>query len=137
LGGKKFKFDDVFIIDSNNHENLHLYGQMHDFFVDMGKNNKKLWSKYYDFRRNNLLMCDIDKYVDGRYRSNSNCIKKDLDYGFACTIHKVQGGNFNIVFVLETDIRLNRILREQNQIFYVAISRPTTLAYVLTNKIDL
>ena len=110
---------------------------MHDFFVDMGKNNKKLWSKYYDFRRNNLLMCDIDKYSDGTYRSTINTIKRDMDYGFGCTVHKVQGGNFNFVFVLETDIRLNRILKEQNQIFYVAISRPTTLAYVLTNKINL
>jgi len=137
LGGKKFKYDDIFIIDTSNYENLHLYGQMHDFFVDMGKNNKKLWSKYYDFRRNNLLMCDIDKYADGTYRSTIDIIKKDLDYGFACTIHKVQGGNFNNVFILETDIRLNRILCEQNQIFYVAVSRPTTLAYVLTNRIDL
>ena len=69
--------------------------------------------------------------------STINTIKRDMDYGFGCTVHKVQGGNFNFVFVLETDIRLNRILKEQNQIFYVAISRPTTLAYVLTNKINL
>ena len=81
-------------------------------------------------------MCDIDKYADGTYRSTTNIIKKELDYGFACTVHKVQGGNFNFVFVLETDIRLNKILKEQNQIFYVAVSRPTTLAYVLTTKID-
>lgn len=137
LEGGRFKYDDVFIIDSSDHNNLHLYGQIHDSLVDIANNNKKLWTKYYDFRRNNLLLCDIDKYINGAYRDKTKIIKRDLDYGFCSTIHKVQGGNFNFVFVLETDIILNRILRERNQIFYVAISRPTTLAYVLTTKIDL
>ena len=137
LGGNKFKYDDVFIIDVNDFNNLHLYAQMHDFFAQMGKSNKKLWVKYYEFRRNNLLMCDIDKYINGTYRNTRDVIKRDIDYGYSCTVHKIQGGTFNKVFILETDIRLNRVLKEQNQIFYVAISRPTTIAYVLSNKIDL
>ncbi|MEI6424458.1 MAG: AAA family ATPase [Lentisphaerota bacterium] len=37
----KLKFDDVFIVDSNDHENLHQYAEMHDFFRDMAKSNKK------------------------------------------------------------------------------------------------
>lgn len=137
LGKNKFKYDDIFIVDITDHENLHLYGQMHDFFCEMGKGNKKMWRKYYDFRRNNIIMCDIDKYINGMYRNISDIIKKDIDWGYSCTVHKIQGGTLNTVFILDTDIGLNWVLREKNQIFYVAVSRPTTIAYVLSNRIDL
>ena len=38
----KFKFKDIFIIDSNNHENLHKYAEKHDYYRDLGKKLKKL-----------------------------------------------------------------------------------------------
>jgi len=136
LGRGLFKFDDVFIVDSGDYENLHTYGQMHDFFRDMAKSNHKMWPKYYEFRRNNLLLCDIDKHQNGLLRNDNEIIKKDLDYGYACTAHKIQGGTLNTCFVLESDIRLNWNQQEQNQIFYVAVSRPTKIAYVLTTKLD-
>jgi len=136
LARGKFKFQDVFIINSNNHENLHLYAQMHDFFRDMAKNNKKLWNKYYEFRRQNLLMETIDKHQNGQLRSSKDIIVKDISYGYAITGHKSQGSTYNTVFVLESDIKDNWMIRERNQIFYVAVSRPTTCAYVLCNRID-
>ncbi len=136
LGKNKFKYDDIFIVNTNDRENKFLYAQLHDSFANMGKENKKMWYKYYDFRRNNMIMCDIDKYINGAYRNTKDVIKRDVDYGYSCTVHKIQGGTLNYVFVLETDINLNWVQKELNQIFYVAISRPTTLAYVLSNRVN-
>jgi hypothetical protein len=127
---------DVFIIDTKNHDNLHLYAQMHDFFRDMGSQNKRAWKKYYEFRRCNLLMKTIDKYKNGLYRSTADVIVKDIDYGYAITGHKSQGSTYTHSFVMLNDICENRVLRERNQIFYVAASRPTTTATVLSNRLD-
>ena len=131
-----FKFENVFIIDSNNHDNLHTYAELHDYLRDMGKSNKKNWKKYYAFRRNNILMVTIEKYRNGLYRSNENIIVKDLDYGYAITAHKSQGSTYSHVFVLEDDINNNWVIQERNQIKYVALTRPSISATVLTNRLD-
>ena len=136
LARGEFKFQDVFIIDTNDHDNLHLYAQMHDFFRDMGKSNKKMWKKYYEFRRSNLLMKTIDKHKNGLYRSSQDIIVKDLDYGYAITGHKAQGSTYSHVFVMENDINDNWVLKERNQIKYVALTRPSMTATVLTTKLD-
>jgi len=136
LARGEFKFQDIFIINTNDHDNLHLYAQMHDFFRDMGKSNKKMWSKYYEFRRSNLLMKTIDKHKNGLYRSSQDIIVKDLDYGYAITGHKAQGSTYSHVFVMENDINDNWVLKERNQIKYVALTRPSMTATVLTTKLD-
>lgn len=132
-----FRFQDIFLIDAKDHDNLHLYAQMHDFFRDMGKSNKKAWSKYYEFRRCNLLMKTIHKHKNGLYRSSGDIIVKDLDYGYAITGHKAQGSTYSHVFVMENDINDNWVLKERNQIKYVALTRPSISATVLTTKIDI
>ena len=136
LAKGQFNFQDVFIVNTNDHETLHTYGQMHDYFRDMGKSNKKMWSKYYEFRRNNLIMKTIDKHYNGQYRANADVIVKDLDYGYAITGHKCQGSTYSHVFVMENDINQNWVLKERNQIKYVALTRPIHTATVLTTKID-
>lgn len=136
LPHKHYKFQDVFIVDSNDHDNLHLYADMHDFFRDMGKSNKKMWVKYYEFRRNNLIMKTIDTFKNGLPRGSSDVIAKDLDYGYAITGHKSQGSTYSHVFVLEDDINANWVLKERNQIKYVALTRPSLTATVLTTKLD-
>jgi exodeoxyribonuclease-5 len=136
LAKKKYKFQEVFIIDANEFDNLHRYAEMHDFFRDMGKSNKKLWDKYYEFRRNNLLMKTIDVHRDGQARNREDVINKDLDYGFAITCHKAQGSTYQHVMVMENDINCNWVTKEKNQIKYVALTRPAISATVLTTKID-
>jgi exodeoxyribonuclease-5 len=136
LARGQFRFQDVFIIDTKDHENLHLYAQLHDFFRDMGKRNKKAWNKYYAFRRSNILMKTIDKYRSGLYRSTADVIVKDMDYGYAITGHKSQGSTYSHVFVMENDINDNWVLKERNQIKYVALTRPSMTATVLTTKLD-
>jgi exodeoxyribonuclease-5 len=106
---------------------------MHDFLRDISKTNKKFWSKYYDFRRENLLMKTITEYRNGDKRSGYDVIIKDLDYGYAITGHKSQGSTYTHVFVMENDINDNWLLKERNQIKYVALTRPTISATVLIN----
>jgi ATP-dependent exoDNAse (exonuclease V) alpha subunit len=136
LAKGRFNHQDVFIINTEDHNNFHLYGEMHDFFRDMGKSNKKNWKKYYEFRRCNILMKTIDKYRNGLYRETHNVIVKDLDYGYAITGHKSQGSTYSHVFVMENDINDNWMLKERNQIKYVALTRPSMTATVLTTKLD-
>jgi exodeoxyribonuclease-5 len=132
----KFKFVDVFVVDSNDHANLHQYAEMHDFFRDMGMSNKKMWNKYYEFRRHNIIMVSIEKFRNGTLRSSSDTIKKDLDYGYAITCHKAQGSTYQYVMVMENDINENWILKERNQLKYTALTRPAISAVVLTTKLD-
>jgi exodeoxyribonuclease-5 len=136
LAKGEFKFIDVFIIDTNDNDNLHLYAEMHDFLRDMGKANKGMWKKYYEFRRCNLLMKTINVYRNGLLRSSGDIIVKDLDYGYAITGHKSQGSTYSHVFVMENDINNNWVLKERNQIKYVALTRPSLTATVLTTKLD-
>ena len=132
----QYHYQDVFIIDANDHQNLHLYGQMHDFFKQMAFADKKQWKKYYEFRRLNILMKNITTYQNGRERPDGEKIAKDMDYGYALTAHKSQGSTYTHVFVMENDINSNWLVKERNQIKYVALTRPTTTATVLTTKID-
>ena len=137
LAHSRFKFVDVFFIDSNDHENLHQYAEMHDFCRDMAMSNKKMWNKYYEFRRHNLLMVTIEKFRNGMLRNTSDVIKKDLDYGYAITGHKSQGSTYQHVMVMENDINENWMLKERNQIKFVALTRPSISATVLTTKVDI
>lgn len=136
LAKGRFKHQDVFIINTEDRNNLHLYAEMHDFFRDMGKSNKKNWKKYYDFRRNNMITKSIDSYRNGQPRGSGDVIVKDLDYGYAITGHKSQGSTYSHVFVMENDINDNWVLKERNQIKYVALTRPSMTATVLTTKLD-
>lgn len=129
------KYFYVFIVDSNVRENLDLYQTKHDKLIKDALKNRKLWSRYYEFRRNNLLLINIDRYPDGSQRPERDIIKKDLDYGYGITAHKSQGSTYEHVFVMEDDINLNPLIKERNQIKYVALTRPSKSATVLTNQI--
>ena len=130
------KHEKVFIVDPNNIESINTYSSYHDTLRDEAKKNKKLWPKYYEFRRRNLLMNKIITYANGQYRNNYDIITKDLDYAYSITAHKSQGSTYDHVCVMENDINQNWLIKERNQIKYVALTRPTTTATVLTTKID-
>lgn len=135
LWNGKFSHKNIFIVDHTNHENLHNYAEIHDGLILIAKDNKKQWKNYYDFRKKSLIMVDITKFRNGDERSSDQKINKDIDYGLAITCHKAQGSTYNQVFIIEKDINLNRKIKERNQIKYVALSRPTTRATLLTTVI--
>jgi len=135
----KFKHKEIFIVDINDHDNLHRYAELHDIYRDTAKNQKGVvgaWSEYYDFRRHNILMKTITKHRDGTSRRKFEIINKDMDYGMAITAHKAQGSTYTHIFVMENDIDVNKLVKERNQLKYTSFTRPTTSAVVLTNQID-
>ena len=76
-------------------------------------------------------LTSINTYRDASIREKSEVIVKDMDYGFANTVHKAQGSTYNHVFILEYDINKNWNVKERNQIKYVAYTRPEMKAIVL------
>lgn len=128
---------DVFLIDNSDHVNLHRYAGMHDMFRDQAVKNKKLWRKYYEFRRKNMILVDIDQFENGAKRGKKDYIKKDICYGYSITGHKSQGSTYNRVFLLLNNIYESSNINERNRITYVALSRPTTIAFVLYDLIPL
>jgi len=135
IENKRFKFKDIFLVDTSDFDNVHLYAEKHDNLKRISKANKKMWKDYYSFRRESILNVSIDEYADGTKRPSSEVIAKDIDYGYAITAHKSQSSTYTHVFIIEDDINLNPKIRERNQILYVAYTRPTTTATILSSRI--
>jgi ATP-dependent exoDNAse (exonuclease V) alpha subunit len=93
-----------------------------------GQGRKFAWKNYYDFKSQHLLMEDV-KDASGKLIA-----KKDIDYGYAISTHKSQGSTFVNVAVSENNLDTNRNTEERNKLKYVAFSRPTDRAFVLSNK---
>lgn len=131
----KYMYRNIFIVDHRDFDNLHTFAEIHDALKEIAKNDpsRKLWNKYYAFRRESLIMVKIIKFRDGSLRATDEKIAKDLDYGYAITGHKAQGSTYEHVFVLEDDMSMNSKVKERNQIKYVALTRPSKTATVLTN----
>jgi len=111
----------------------------------------KAWLPYYAYKNTNLLMEGV-KFKG----SEKDMASKSIDYGYAVTAHKSQGSTYTTVFVDEDSMDTNqyddfrdRVKRtkreltprtkqdvdtERNKIKYVALSRPTTKAMVLSQK---
>ena len=86
------------------------------------------WSKYYQFKNNILTMISFNLSKN----NDSAVVKKDVDYGYAMTVHKSQGSTFVNATIDLDDILYNNtkwgrlpvqdpILR--NKLIYVALSR--------------
>lgn len=79
-------------------------------------NSKKLWRLYYEITGS--FCTPVDLIYDGRVIK-----KKTFDYGYATTIHKLQGSSINNIFIDMYDVNscLNKNAKRQLQ--YVAVSR--------------
>lgn len=132
----KHKHKNVFIVDIKDHDNLHNYAEKHDKYKEIGIKREFVgsWKQYYDFRRNNLIMKEINKFRSGSHRNKKETIVKDMDYGMAITAHKSQGSTYTHVFVMEYDMDENWLVKERNQLKYTSLTRPTTSAVVLINE---
>jgi exodeoxyribonuclease-5 len=98
--------------------------------LNAAKQNRKLWPSYFAFKNKYLLLENL--YGPG----GQLIVKKDLDYGYAITVHKSQGSTYTNVLVNENNIDKNSNASERNKLKYVAFSRPTQNAYVLSDKTD-
>lgn len=90
------------------------------------RNRRRNWSAYYEFKNNILTLVNFSLKTSGAV------VKKDLDYGYAITIHKSQGSTYkNIYFDLyDTMYSKNKYGRvslrpDRNRLVYVALTRAT------------
>jgi len=91
------------------------------------------FAKYYSFQKNNLSFKEVLYTNNGR---SDVAMNRHIDYGYAITAHKSQGGTFKHVFVDEDNIDRNKTIQEKNQIKYVALSRASHTATVLSSKTE-
>lgn len=75
-----------------------------------------LWKEYYE--NIGSFLTPVPLQVDGRHIKN-----KSIDYGYAMTTHKAQGGTFTEVFVDYRDFLTCFDIQQRNQLLYVGLSR--------------
>lgn len=134
LPRKNNKYESIFIVDLSDNKNLYNYAEEHDKLIYLAKKNNKLWTTYYQFRADNIIMKNIECFRDGNIRNKDEIIAKDIDYGYCLTVHKAQGSTYKDVFILDDDINKNYNIIERNRIKYVAFTRPKRKAIVFNNN---
>jgi hypothetical protein len=80
--------------------------------------NKKLWFRYYGLKDAFCSFQSIRSTDDRVIKS------KSIDYGFASSVHKIQGTTTEVIFV-DNDFGKSRDKQLEEQLRYVAYSRPT------------
>lgn len=83
-----------------------------------------LWKKYFEIIKGFATPRDI-------IWDNRIIKKKTFDYGYASTIHKIQGSSFKTVFIDMANILICKNINEIRQMQYVSLSRTKTDAYIL------
>lgn len=87
-----------------------------------------LSSKLAYLKRNTITMKNFE--VDGKLK-----LQKALDYGYAHTIHKSQGGTYDKVMIYEDTINGAAFEADvKQQLRYVAVSRAKYNVYVVTSR---
>ena len=145
---------DIFVVDRTT-ENLNKYRRKLNELKQQAIQNRSrmggsAWIPYFQFKENYVLFDDVMN-EDG-----SLAAAADLKYGYAVTAHKAQGSTYGTVFVDENNIDMNQFSQqrhvtdrikkglkpltkedvdtERNKIKYVALSRPSKNAVVLSRK---
>ena len=81
------------------------------------------WKPYYTFKDTFVLMEPIfDEY-------SVKLCDKDIDYGYAITVHKSQGSTYNNVGVTLADLYVNFDEEVRRKLIYVAVSRTSKNNY--------
>lgn len=116
------------VINHNDESTFKIYYEhlsaLHEAALNANLYDKKIrWRDYYKYKDNYLSMQSF------KLKSGSK-LTKDLDYGYALTIHKSQGCTFNRVGVDLKDIYCTPNTKLKKRLLYVALSRPTDVAYI-------
>ena len=94
-----------------------------------------LWKTYYHYKETFMCMIDFDLVYDGSKHAN---VKREIDYAYAVTIHKLQGSTIDNIIIDGMDIcfhnsnkrspRTNNtnnpnVINNRNRLLYTGLSR--------------
>lgn len=120
----------VFIVD---HTDLTEFKRICNEKLNAAKQYKgKYWAFFYSFKNAHLLLINV--YKDDRKPKSSwgNLLcKKDLYYGYGCTVHKSQGSTYDNVAINLANIYKNPEISERARLIYVALSRTKNMNLIL------
>ena len=137
-----------------NDENIRMLGEtvaeMNKAAQEIHKTNKSKGAELYSTASS--LESQLLLMEDGKGRTEKTKLKKYIDYGYAHTIHKSQGGTYTAVMVMDDTIApLTKYIQKkrsekgnvmtdeeaktmQRQLKYVAVSRATDYVYIATDS---
>lgn len=138
LLNKEDTLKSIFVVD--NEENTDKIFMFTDKISDLNikgqqalnSGDRSLSAKYFQEARDlQAQLAFMKSIVDSKGKVK---VKKTLDYGYAHTIHKSQGGTYNKVLILADTITKPFDVETQQQLKYVAMSRASEFVFVQTNK---
>ena len=91
------------------------------------------WQALSEFKDTFALPKSADMGVDSK-GSKAVKISKTIDYGYAHTIHKSQGGTYNNIMIDSRDLDKFKDSELRKQLRYVAVTRARKYAYVLASN---
>ena len=90
-------------------------------------------AKIMDSLRESFVFPFDVPYYNTKFDSTSVAVPKTIDFGYAHTIHKSQGGTYTYALVDGVDINVARSEDDRARLRYVGLTRAERGTYVLTN----
>lgn len=120
----------VFIVD---HTDITLFKRICIEKLNIAKQKRGgYWRAFYAFKNTHLLLKSIainDNLPITKW-GNLLC-KKDLYYGYGCTVHKSQGSTYDNVAINLQNLYKNYDISERARLLYVAFSRARNMNLIL------
>lgn len=124
----------TFFIAEHSKENLQLLADKLEYLISQASNKSgseagAKWKIFFDFKREHLTFVDIMSNW-----SSKPLAKAQLSYGYASTIHKSQGSQFDNIMCIQSDLTANPKTFDRNSLMYVALSRLRVRALILEDQ---
>jgi len=120
----------VFIVD---HNNIEVFKEICIAKLNLATSRRgSYWVAYYAFKNAHLLLKNVAKDDRRPITEWGNLLcKKDLYYGYGCTVHKSQGSTYDNVAINLQNLYNNRDVSERARLVYVALSRTRNMNLIL------